>query len=105
MSDARSRNIQAPLLTRADWPGHLVAVLAGVICTLSFSPFDIWPLAIVSLISLLTVTQSVKRLTGVLRYYLFGVGLYASGISWVFVSIHVHGGASLLLASFLVLLV
>ena len=104
MSDARSRNIQTPLLTRADWPGHLVAVLAGVICTLSFSPFDIWPLAIVSLISLLTVTQSVKRLTGVLRYYLFGVGLYASGISWVFVSIHVHGGASLLLASFLVLL-
>jgi len=53
---------------------------------------------------LLAVTQSAKLATGVLRYYLFGVGLYTSGVSWFFVSIHVHGGASVLLATFLVLL-
>ncbi len=104
VSDTRSRQLTISFFTGDGWLGHLVALLAGIICTFSFSPFDLWPLAVVSPVLLLAVTQSVQRLTGVLRYYLFGVGLYTSGVSWFFVSIHVHGGASVLLASFLVLL-
>ena len=38
------------------------------------------------------------------RFYLFNVGMFAVGISWIFVSINVYGGTSTLLAGFLVAL-
>lgn len=84
------------------WLGHLIAFLSGLLCTLSFSPFDYWPISYLCVFLLLVVTQTASLKAGTLRYYLFGVGLYASGVSWFFVSIHVHGGASILLATFLV---
>ena len=86
------------------WLGHLVAFLSGLLCTLSFSPFDYWQVSYLCVFLLLVVTQTASLKAGTLRYYLFGVGLYASGVSWFFVSIHVHGGASILLATLLVAL-
>jgi len=38
------------------------------------------------------------------RFYLFNVGMFSVGISWIFVSINIYGGASILLAGFLVAL-
>ncbi|MBT4161726.1 MAG: apolipoprotein N-acyltransferase [Gammaproteobacteria bacterium] len=40
----------------------------------------------------------------VLRFYLFNVAMFGVGVSWIFVSINVYGGASYLLAGFLVTL-
>src|SRR5690554_7023763 len=37
------------------------------------------------------------------RSFCFGLGLYAVGVSWIYVSIHNFGGASALLAGFLTL--
>ena len=34
--------------TRPGWPGNLLALLAGTLTTLSLAPFDIWPLALLS---------------------------------------------------------
>lgn len=39
---------------------------------------------------------------GAWRFYLSAVGMYGVGVSWIFVSIHEHGGAGVLLAAFLV---
>ena len=89
---------------RSTWSGHIIALTAGILCTLSFSPFDYWPISFLSVFLLLLVTQSATIVAGALRYYLFGVGLYISGVSWFFVSIHDHGGASIPLATLLVVL-
>jgi len=73
-----------------------IALFAGAIFPLAFSPYDFIPLAFISLGLLfycwLDSTASGKRLF--LRAYLFGLGLFGIGISWVFVSIHQYGGAS-----------
>jgi len=84
--------------------GDLLAVVAGCIYPLAMSPFGLWPLELVALtaLALLTSSASIKR--GALRFYLFAAGMYGVGISWVYVSIHEHGGASPLLAGFLVVL-
>jgi apolipoprotein N-acyltransferase len=76
------------------WRGNLVALLAGGLSTLAFSPFGIWPLG---LLSVGLLYQGLKQPTGAqaaLRGWLWGLGLFASGVSWVYISIHTHGSAS-----------
>ncbi|MFT4614119.1 MAG: apolipoprotein N-acyltransferase [Bacteroidia bacterium] len=75
-----------------------LAPAAGALITLSMAPFNLWPMGILScaLYSYLLCTCSPGQ--AVWRGWLFGLGLFGSGISWVYVSIHVHGNASLPLA-------
>jgi len=73
-------------LFKSIWGDFLVFVAGGVL-TLSFSPFDIYLLAFVALATFklsLSIELSVKR--AILRGFLFGLGLFGSGVSWVFVS-------------------
>jgi len=73
-------------LVKSIW-GDVLVFIAGALLTLSFSPFDISLLAFVALASLrvsLLPELSVKR--AILRGFLFGLGLFGSGVSWVFVS-------------------
>ena len=80
----------------------LIALISGALITFSFAPFNIWPISLVSLITfaLLLKEQSLKTILW--RSFAFGVGFYGAGIHWIFVSIHNFGGASPLLAGFLV---
>ncbi len=67
------------------------------------APFHFWlvgPLAVGLYFWVLLETE--RR--GLLAGWLFGLGLYGVGTSWIYVSIHEHGGASPLLAGFLVAL-
>jgi apolipoprotein N-acyltransferase len=82
---------------------YLVALVAGALLPLSLAPFGWWPLGFVSVAGwfwALRRTGQRAWLTG----WLFGVGKYAAGASWVYVSIHVYGNAAPPLAAFLVLL-
>ena len=36
-------------ITHPGWPGNLLAAVAGSLTTLALAPFDIWPLAVLSL--------------------------------------------------------
>ena len=83
--------------------GHIIALLSGAILPLALAPFNFWPVAIMSLTAFLFTLDVKSSRTIVLRYYLFSVGMYGVGVSWIFVSINVYGGASYLLAAFLVL--
>ena len=83
--------------------GHIIALLSGAILPLALAPLGIWPVAIVSLTAFLFTLDVKSSRAIVLRYYLFSVGMYGVGVSWIFVSINVYGGASYLLAAFLVL--
>lgn len=80
----------------------LIALVSGALITLSFAPFFIWPIAIISLatFTLLLKEQSFKTILW--RCFAFGVGFYGAGIHWIYVSIHNFGGASPVFAGFLV---
>lgn len=81
--------------------GHLLALVAGALITLSLSPFDLWPLGILSLWLLLAALQDSTPKQALLRGWLFGVGLFGAGVSWVYFSIHDYGYAPVPLALFL----
>ncbi len=86
------------------WIRHLLALLAGGLLTLSLAPFELWPLAPLSCALFYLLLQNVTSRQATLTGWLYGFGLFASGASWVYVSIHDYGSAPPLLASFLTLL-
>jgi apolipoprotein N-acyltransferase len=88
----------------AGWPASLLALLCGALVTLSLAPFGVWPLGIVATCLLRALLEDQPRRVVIWRSWLFGVGLFGSGTSWVYVSIQQHGNASVMLASFLVVL-
>jgi apolipoprotein N-acyltransferase len=89
------RNLPNPLAL-------LIALISGALITLSFAPFNLWPITLLSLtaFALLLKEQPIKQVLW--RSLAFGVGFYAAGIHWIYVSIHNFGGASPLFAAFLV---
>ena len=80
-------------MTRPGWPGNLLAVAGGALTTLSLAPFDIWPLAILSIAVLYLGLRTLAPGQAALRGWCYGFGLFSSGVSWVYVSIHDFGAA------------
>lgn len=75
---------------------RVLALGAGSIYPLGFAPFDFWPATLGSLavlFYLLLGTQ--ERRAAFFTGWWFGVGQYAVGVSWIYVSIRVYGSASL----------
>ena len=70
----------------------LVAAFVGALTTFAFTPFQYWPIAILSpaILFLLLQNQSTRR--ALLIGFCWGVGQFATGISWVHVSISNFGG-------------
>ncbi len=78
-----------------------LAIAAGAIATLAFAPFSYPLLALVSVAALylLTLKSDSAPLTG----WLYGLGYFTTGVSWVYVSIHEHGGMSAFAAALMTL--
>ena len=79
----------------------LWALLSGALIPLSLAPFDIWPLAIISLLilqCLLHAPHCNSAKAGFNIGWWHALGLFGAGTSWVYVSIHVYGHASVGLA-------
>lgn len=76
----------------------LAPVCAGALFTLGLSPFDVWIAVPLSAALLLALLHARRHERGWLTGWLYGLGLFGSGASWVYVSIHVHGQAPVPLA-------
>ncbi len=70
-------------------------MLAGATLTFAFAPFGAWP---VTLLALAVAVRQLKRTEnkGFLTGWLFGIGWFGVGISWVHVSIADFGGLPLI---------
>lgn len=75
-----------------------LALIAGAALPLSLAPWFYWPVGVASCTLLALLLQ---RSNGKQAYWLstlFGFAMFAVGASWVYVSIHVYGNASVPLA-------
>jgi apolipoprotein N-acyltransferase len=81
-----------------------LAGLAGAAFPFALAPFDLWPLALVSVAALFRVLDEAKPSRAAVLGWAFGVGKYGVGASWIYVSIHDYGPAPVWLAASLVAL-
>ena len=89
---------------RDGWLSMLLALLSGALMVLSFAPFHLYPLAV---ISLLGFYQALRGSTGVHAFrlgWLFGMALFGVGVAWVRISLNEFGNMPALIANLLMLL-
>ncbi|WP_404359916.1 apolipoprotein N-acyltransferase [Methylotuvimicrobium sp. KM1] len=84
--------------------GDLFAPAAGIAMALAFAPFDHAYLGFVALAFIFASWEVLTPARAALRGFLFGLGLFGFGVSWVFVSVRVYGGADLLSSVLITLL-
>lgn len=83
------------------WAACLLALAGGALVPIAFAPFDIWPLALLGMVSFALLLYRRSGGRACLLAFCFGLGLYGVGVSWIFVSIHTYGNASAPLAALL----
>ena len=71
-----------------------IALLCGLVFSFGFAPFDLWLLSIFSLVLLQTLLNDSNRDVFLIGYF-FGFGMWVTGISWLYVSIHYHGNLNI----------
>ena len=79
-------------------------LLSGAATTLAFAPFNLFPLGIVMPAVLFASWLHSTPARAAWRGFLFGLGMFGVGISWVYVSLHNFGNMPVLLAALTVLL-
>jgi apolipoprotein N-acyltransferase len=81
---------------------RLIALLSGLVFPFAIAPFFIWPIAILSLVGLLFCLHNSSAKEAAIRTWLFGFGKFSVGVSWIYVSMHDHGGTPAVLAILMV---
>ena len=69
----------------------ILAPLAGALVTLSLAPFQLWPAGILSCVIYAWMLCTCSPRQALWRGWLFGLGLFGTRASWVYVSIPVYG--------------
>ncbi len=82
----------------------VLAAFIGALTTLAFAPYNFWPIALFSPCLLLLLLQQRSPKQALWIGYAWGLGQFATGVSWVYVSISVFGGMPLVINLFLMAL-
>lgn len=83
--------------------GSVVACIAGALLSLSFAPFDWWPLAILMPALLIWLWQGAGPKRAAVLGFWFNVGTFSVGTYWLYISLKLIGGAPIVLALVLML--
>lgn len=81
-------------LRKLQWQPLLIALCAGALLPLSFAPFNWWPMGLISAGILALLLYGTTAASAFQRSWAFALGMYGTGVSWVFVSINDFGNAS-----------
>lgn len=96
-------NVPAGLATRPRLADGLT-FLAGILLALSFAPVHLVPFAFLSPAFLFLAWQGTSAPRAAWRGFLFGLGFFGTGVSWVYVSLHHFGNMPAPLAALATLL-
>lgn len=77
------------------------ALIFGCLLPLGLAPFHFWPLAILSVALLCWLLRELPLKKVFYTSLSYGLGLFGTGISWVFISMYTHGGESIYISGFL----
>jgi len=98
LSDTHTHHRLTPNPQHPQWRGDLLAFICGAVVVFSLAPFNLWLFGILACGLLAQCLKGLSAKRAWLRSFLFGMGMYGSGISWVYISIHDFGYTSPLLA-------
>jgi apolipoprotein N-acyltransferase len=80
--------------------GVAMPLLAGAACVFGFAPFYAWPVPIVAVALLFFAWQhSGSARQAAISGFVFGLGYFLAGVSWVYVSLHEFGSMPAVLAA------
>lgn len=91
----------ALLRTPAPWPFYVAAPLAalsGALTVLAFAPFGWWPVALLAVMLWYQTLHGHGPRTAFVLGWLFGLGLFGCGISWIRISLDEFGNLPAMLA-------
>jgi len=83
---------------------YLQIFLAGALGVLAFSPFDLWWMSIASLTYCIILYVLQPQWSGFKVGFIYGLGLFGCGVSWLFNSLYDYGQAPMMVAMSMVLL-
>ncbi|MGH8313077.1 MAG: apolipoprotein N-acyltransferase, partial [Gammaproteobacteria bacterium] len=73
--------------------GDLLALVLGAVMVFAFAPFNVYPLAVLTLAALFWLLNGVTARRAFWRGFLFGVAEFSFGLYWLYISMHVVSGA------------
>jgi apolipoprotein N-acyltransferase len=94
---------QFKLTIRHGWRAHIAVLIAGLLLPLSFAPFNIWPIAILSLAVLTYLLQDLNAKQTMICGFVFALGMFASGVHWTFVPIDQFSSTPVVLSVLIIL--
>lgn len=84
---------------------YVIYFVSGGVFALALAPFFYWPIGLLSLAGLLFAVKNAKTPKhAFINVWIFSLGQFLVGVSWVYVSINRFGGTNAALASIMVLL-
>ncbi|HHJ36287.1 MAG TPA: apolipoprotein N-acyltransferase [Gammaproteobacteria bacterium] len=82
----------------------LPGFISGALTTLAFAPFDLSWLVFLTLAVAFYLWDSLPAKQAAISAWLFSLGLQATGVSWIYHSLHTHGSAPVFFAVLLIFL-
>ena len=76
----------------------LSPLLLGALTVVGFAPFELWFVPLLTLAALFALNRAATPRAAFVSGWMFGLGLFGAGVSWVFVSLSLYGGLSAPLA-------
>lgn len=87
------------------WSQRLVLILSGVLCALSFESFDIVSASIFRVLPFISLPillwhlyHAASRRIAMGSIFYFALGMFATGVHWVYISLYYYGEASFAIA-------